>query len=596
MGIPGNQGSDQPQEEKGGVGRRLRTEAYAMKRILLVIIALMLLAPGVVAFKETFQDYSNDYMYTYNDIGYGNGIAMVNTTTGDVIYKIVSGNYLVNTNPQATTYFAFDYVRASYAVANIVLCDSTHAVIQAQGVTVPASYDGRGRIEVKITSGVPKYYLNGNLYATGAAIASNPVYIHLGNGGAVGSAYGYFDNIVYGETDHYVAASIPPNWTLLRDLLNPSANGVYAWNPNTDAWVSKSSYHFYEFASKEFNNTPSYLDIKHYMTGTVVNTTTITYNRDTLDFNVPAFVETSTSVGATLPDGLYSIGFRDSTQMETFTISSTGAVLNLDQTDYAAGSTATATYDIGAGYWDLSTYSYRVDFFDIYGNVISTSPVTAQSGTKTYTFKTTDNVGVYYAALIASPLSDSSTDYWFGYDVCELVGYIKYVGGIYDAESEAQITSNVTVTINQGSITDTIYTETGVYNSTDGLAFGTGSLTTFTVSAAGYQTSNTSFTPMIAKTITKNITLIRSSPTCPVGICLGGLANETIYSRPVPAVTIAVTNATYGESYTTSTNSVGWYNLGESDGVFFTNGRCYSVTASKTGYTGNTYLKCVVGT
>lgn len=556
-----------------------------MKRILLVMIALMLLAPGVVAFKETFQDYSSDYMATYNDVGYNNGIEMFNTTTGSVAYKTISyttgyGNIICNINPQPTTYFAFDYIPVNFASVGIFLMDSTFTLIQGQGVgAVPTTMWVPSRMEVKITDSIPKYYVNGILVATGATITSNPSYVCVRNTGSSGTSYGYIDNIVYGETDHYVAASIPPNWTLRRDLLNPTANGVYAWNPSTDTWVSKSSYHFYEWASKEYNST-SYLDIKHYMTGTVVNTTTIYYNHDTLDFNVTAFMETSTSVGATLPDGLYSIGFRDSTQMETFTISSTGAVLTLDQTDYAAGSTATATYDISAGYWDMSTYAYRVDFFDIYGNVISTSPVTAQSGTKTYTFKTTDNVGVYYAALIASPLSDGSTDYWFGYDVCELVGYIIFNGYVNDGATGIPIPGAV-LNMTQGDLVyyhessdGSYYSDTAMYSGSDIL---------MNITASGYKQYEYTVSPVGNGDIPLNFTLNTVSPSYN-GIGIRGVFRDTTYGRPIQGVSVAIENSTYGESYNVSTNVAGYYQMDADDSIYLIADRLYNVYGTKTGY------------
>jgi hypothetical protein len=88
--------------------------------------------------------------------------------------------------------------------------------------------------------------------------------------------------------------------------------------------------------------------------------------------------------------------------------------------------------------------------------------------------------------------------------------------------------------------------------------------------------------------------LISSTPAT-TGLSIGGIATDTTYGRPIPNAAVTVSNATYGESYSTTANSVGYYKIDESTGAFLTNLRLYSVVASKLGYANSTtYQKQVV--
>lgn len=562
-----------------------------MRRLLLVLALLVLLAAPVVSaivspVKTTFQDYPViTPPATYEDWYFPIYGPTAPNTYGQVY--VVTGSPSpgpTRTAPKSSfTYGAVTFISQTPNQGfQLILYNSAFAVIGTSPIIMGTS---GSRIEVKINStGYPSYYNDGTLISTGSRLASNPVYF-----GTFGNGVGYvFDDAIVGYIeDSTIIGTIPSDWFVRFSSTSPASSGLYQVNSSGGDPILKNSYYFSVSYGRSIADATT-LNIVN-PSGTVIKAYTVA------NLSCECILPISDlMVDGVVQNGLWRVTLADDAETSYFLVMGSGAEGAWSQESYTQGDTATFTYTILDSSWDTGTSTYRFDTFDVYGNVVDTQSITTQTGSKSVTTDSTKYPsGVYYGAVIRTT---SGEDTWLAADAMEVSEYIKYVGGIYDAESEAQITSSVTVTINQGGITDTTYTETGVYNSTDGLAFGTGSLTTFTVSASGYQTSVTSFTPMIAKTITKNITLIRSSPTCPTGICLGGLANETIYSRPVPAVTIAVTNATHGESYTTSTNSVGWYNLGESDGVFFTNGRCYSVTASKPGYTGNTYLKCVVGT
>lgn len=564
-----------------------------MKRLLL-LLALLLMVQGVSAtniIADDFQDGTNSYnREVYRNPTFGTGCSNYQDPDYAENRVLYQGAYttcgLGSTSP-AASYWAYTNIKplASVTYVNVYFYNSSWTQIGSFDAPSSSGY----RIEYKYIDGNILYYVNGvysGVAVTSATLGGNiPVYIGLGDGGH--SEPYLFDDIII-ETNYLdrtvtdMVDSPPYTWTL---QLDPStlAYGLF----NAAGTKIRTSPVYVRYVK---NDTSSSTITMVNSVGTVVDSKGVSATRGVVSFN-PGLLYTNSS-----PYGpvYFRIDGSVLSQGMMLSIVRSGASVAFNQASYTKGDTATVSYSIEGSYWDTGTYTYKIQTQDVFGNIWATNTITTQTGSVSVDFTDAEQ-GVYYAILIATPIAGGDA-IWMNYDSAEVSAYMKYVGGIYDAESEAQITSNVTVNITQGSITDTIYTETGVYNSTNGLAFGTGSLTTFTVSATGYQTSVTSFTPMIAKTITKNITLIRSSPTCPTGICLGGLANETVYSRPVANVTIAVTNATYEESYSTSTNSVGWYNLGESDGVFFTNGRCYHVTASKTGYTGNTYLKCVVGT
>ena len=549
-----------------------------MKHILLALIILALVLPfasaTTISLKEDFQtngSYVNNWISTTSP-----GIKVWDTYGHS--YAYAGAGAVVNRYAIAYTYAAYTQVTAG--ALTVALKDSTGASLYNYVNAGAPS----GRYEFIITSGVCRVYRNGAWIATSGALATNPYYFYV-----QGATTSSFDDFVVGYVeDPVIIGSLPSDWFIMFSASSPASTGLYMLNPyNSSAPFLKNS-NYFGVSYGRGSNASTTLRVTD-PTGSVMISQPVTNSSGELTLPI-----SSLASSGIIRNGLWRVSLADSATSGYFWVMGSGASGAWSQESYTQGDTATFSYTILDSSWNAGTSTYRFDVLDVYGNVVDTQSITTQTGSKSVTTDSTKYPsGVYYGAVIQTT---GGEDTWLAADAMEVSAYIKYVGGIYDAESEAQITSNVTVTINQGSIADTTYTTTGVYNSTDGLAFGTGSLTTFTVSASGYQTSVTSFTPLAAKTIVKNITLIRSSPTCPVGICLGGLANETVYSRPVPAVTIAITNATYGESYTTSTNSVGWYNLGESDGVFFTNGRCYSVTASKPGYTGNTYLKCVVGT
>ena len=83
------------------------------------------------------------------------------------------------------------------------------------------------------------------------------------------------DDVVIGGSDPHVVGALPSNWTIIRDFINPLADGVYAWNPATSSWVLENSNSFYIDAdtSSQQSATTEYFDIMYQ--GAIVNTTVI---------------------------------------------------------------------------------------------------------------------------------------------------------------------------------------------------------------------------------------------------------------------------------------------------------------------------------
>lgn len=74
---------------------------------------------------------------------------------------------------------------------------------------------------------------------------------------------------------------------------------------------------------------------------------------------------------------------------------------------------------------------------------------------------------------------------------------------------------------------------------------------------------------------------------------LDGIMRDDVYGRPIPTYNVSITNTTFGESYSSTGNSVGFFMVDETDGVYLTANRCYLVAVNKTGYAANSTLKCV---
>jgi hypothetical protein len=384
---------------------------------------------------------------------------------------------------------------------------------------------------------------------------------------------------------------LPTNWTIQRDLINPSAIGVYAWNPNTNAWVLMNSYYFYIDADKEFLN-PENVVIKYVSTGTTVNTTTVTAVGNQIQYNIADFLNTTTSLGATLPSGMYTVSFQNSPAITSpFWIISSGASLGWNSQTYSVGDTGTVNYAISNSYWLPTLYTYKIKIEDVYGNVVQTTPISVQSGSITYTFSSSNNQGIYYAEIDATPIG-GGTSRTMNHAYTTLNSYMTLYGTVYSAQSLSTI-SGAIISINQsGTSTNNVATSgaTGNYTVNGYLS---GSSINTTVTASGYVPYTYTFIPLSAKTVNLNFTLEPIAPSF-TGIGIGGVARDSTYGQPISGASILIKNITNSQSYIKTTNLAGWYLCDNGASCSLINNVLYSINGTASGHSNSTTYNVVV--
>jgi hypothetical protein len=547
-----------------------------MKRILILLMLVLLVAP-VVGIKENFQDWSLDSalttspdsngvvpsVYIYNTAGY---VGLVMSPGG----SCSGGSSIINTVPSLTTYSAIDVEGGNLVGATVYLYDS------ATPANVMASYDitSGTRLELKMVGGSPTTYHDGILVATGGVLSQNPSQIRWR---VRGCGMPVFDNVVYGETDHHLTGSLPTNWTIQRDFINPAATGVYAWNPNTGVWVLKNSQYFYVEADKE-GLTAETLSIRH-IGGTVINATSLSPVHNFVQYNLTQFLTTSTSVGSIVPDGQYSVSWDTMSPpnwyADTFWITSSGATVNWDKAQYQTSDTASIAYVISGGYYDTSAtgYTYTMEITDVYGVVKQTTVLGAISGAVSVPLnEATYPVGVYYAQVKATKKSDLSV-YIMAYDGMEMQAYVVFNGYVMSAEN-GTVLSGATINMTQG--TSTLISTSGsggVWNSSNNWL--SGSAINITTNKTGYTTDILSVLPLSGRSIFLNISLLQTNPTYS-GVSIGGVVRDNVYGNPVTSATYWVQN---GTAYSSTTNIAGFARVDNLPEATW-----YNVWSSKTGF------------
>jgi hypothetical protein len=550
---------------------------------------LMLCVAPVMGIRENFQNWTNGSVLTNGFISLHDSYTVAQSFVAD---QVTAGHYVENADAAVSTYMAFDVINAWYNNCDVTMYDSVHNNIGslACGPTTPQ------RIEIKIIGTVPKLYYNGILYSTGSALTVNPSYFKIvpRSGG-----WNTIDNIVIGETDHHVVGALPSNWTILRDFINPSADGVYAGYNTTSLypWVLKNSLYFYIDADTDSLDdvTTETFQISNVATGTVVNSTTI---NSTVPYHQVRYYLSQWLDTSTVPDGQYAACFEGSSVCGYFWILSNGGQIVFDHSSYNIGDTGAMTWYLSTGYIDVSTYDYSYKLVDIYG-VTKKTGVTAvsntdTSGTASITFDDlTYDPGVLYAEMIATSKTTGST-YILGYSAITLNEYLSFYGYVNDAETTSVI-SGANVSIVQGAVVYNHVTGTAGNYTTGVSPFGSGAAVSFNVTAPGYIQYLYTTTPLAAKTVIKNITL-KYQTTTATGITLNGIILDDTYQRPVTGAAVVATNTSHGTSHSVTSNDAGYYVIDNSRGGPLTSGYCYLVNATLTKYT-QTYpsaMKCVV--
>jgi hypothetical protein len=549
-----------------------------MKRLLLALCILALLATPVAATRNTFQDWG------YSGISFPTGIFFPAGSDGNnYMYSGLVGGSLTNTNPSAMTYAAIDSSSANHAIDAYLYDSSGTQISVVYGPTISPDWH---RQELKVIGGTPTMFLDGVQVDTGAVVLVNPSYIKWT------SPYNtvYFDNVLYSESDHHVVGALPSNGTIIRDLIDPAVTGYYQWNPNTNAWVVKNNYYMYVIADTDSTDSTytENLVITNTQYGTVINTTAIdsTVPRHQIKYNIADFLNTSTALGTTIPDGEYSVCFQGSAVCGNFWVISNGAAVSLDKTSYVVGESAIVSYTMLPAYFDTSTYTYTMKLLDAYGTVIESKAINSATGVDTFVLSTP---GVRFIEVIATKNSDSST-YILGYASTTVYEYLQFSGHVYDGNTTL-VLAGAAFNFTQGS---TIVTGiSGFDGNFTATGFGTGGVLTYNFTKSGYYPRNYSLIPITTGPKTLDVTLY--SKTEPVtGSSILGTVTDSVYGSIIPMVTMYATNGTEVHSVVSNDKSFYVFDNNRGTGGPLVSGKCYQMNAVKTGYTFESPTGCQV--
>ena len=553
-----------------------------MKRLLLLLVALLVMVVGVQGLALDFQN-SEDFSA---HVGCTSGCSWYHNTTGGNSYVLTAYSTLSivgSLTPLPMTYSAATIQNGRVLV---YLYDSGMNEI---GYLI-SDITPNTRAEVKVVGNDAFLYSNGVELTHVHGLLQNPSYIRWGSAypGCGTWCSGGIDNIIWGSTEsQYIFGMPETGYFLQKDILNPAASGFYRAN-QTDPNGTPTLIYSYSmpstFGKGNGNNETVYLN--NYGGGNYQTYYTGTMYAGNIAWNLTDFF------ASTAPYGLYVTTIPGSvTYSDIIPYIGSGASINFDKNSYAIGETAIATVIVSDSYYDLATYSYHVVIQDIYGTKVYDEPISfsipPHTGTASYTWLDTDGEGLYYGLIYAKRLSDNE-EILMNLDTAELSSTLVVNGYVFDATTAGTI-PNTTVTITQGVTTNGVVSGfDGNYTSTSN-AFVANSPTTLVANKTGYETYQHVFTPLYAGSIQINLTLMPTNPTH-TGIALGGIARSPPYNRTINSATVTINKTGIG-NYIATTNSVGYY---IQNGM--PNGTIWDIWGSKTGFSNSSiYQKLVVG-
>lgn len=587
-----------------------------MRRILLVVIICMCFLFGPVgALSNTFQNYKD----LLNQQVVGSGTAEWVTTDGGNNYFCVrdadnghcSGTYgygggqgiatVMNPEPLTQmTYAAATMIAICSAYDNIhgVMLYTTPAVrlYNAAGGEIYSTtftFGAYDRIEVVMEGTIAHIYRNGVLQTESGNLGTIPSYIgwsyvpsswYYGYGCA-GASY---DDMIWGATTssgEYIFGAPAKNYFLLKDLLNPAASGFYraSSDPNgSPTLISSAS--FSATYGKGTGANESIL-LKNNINSLNYQNKTVSAYAGLLTWDVAAFLAS----GA--PTGMYDLTATGTIETDSIWYVNGGAGLSFDKSLYGARDLATLTATVSSNYADPDRFLYKMIIRDVYGIEVYNAPVTLSSGSTPtgvaqYTFKTSDNPGVYYGIFYALKIDDGS-ELVLNYAVTELSQYFTVDGYVMNAQTGA-VLSGANVTLTQGS---TVVSNTtignGYYFSQNWLA---GPVINITSSKTGYVTSSIYPIPLETKALHINLSVVPTTVS-KSGIAIGGIVREETYFNPVVGAIVTGYNSSYNTTVNTTTNIAGFYLL---DNLL--NYVQYDIWGSKVGFENSSvYLVTAVG-
>jgi hypothetical protein len=566
-----------------------------MKRLLALLLILALAYP-VMATQQMWTNYGDDYNILYtesptysswtrtaglNNYAYANS----QSAWGSYPYAGVMYNF-----PYQTTYSAITLAYTPGNYFSRIVCrlrDANQNVVQSVGLN---NGDSRSnvRYEMKIDGATPRYYANGVLLTSGAAIGQNPFYVewdsYTTSGTGLGNLVVYWDDYVIAEPSA-MQMSLPEgnNETIiiLKDIVNPAQSGLAFGENGT---IINSNYMtggrwsrgnatigadlLQPNESIEFRNLGSGVVYATNYTGTGLY--------GTMAWNVKTML-----IDSGAPQGTYGL-YRPKTGEygDSLMYKSNGASVHWDRDTYSVGDTGVAVYYVlSGGYWDTSKYSYKVSILNQYYQYLQNTTLTESSGSVDYTFTTDDTEGIYHAILTAT--TQDGYEYLLGSDYAELSAYFGINGYVIDGQHLTPI-ANSAVNITQGSIVLNQSSDVDGKYATEA-SLSTGESVFINATATGYRQYTYSFVPLAAKSIALNITLVPDTPDV-TGIGIGGIARDVTYGRPIDQANVSVRNVTNGQEYFKLTNIAGWYLCDEGSVCDLVANRLYAVQGKKLSY------------
>ena len=477
--------------------------------------------------------------------------------------------------------FAMTYSAASWLSGNkptrVQLYDisgSSLGVFDIPITTFPS------RIEIKAVGSTFHAYHDGVEVGTPITPATNPYrigYSQYTNSNGVFDCM--FDDMIWGEENHYIIGIPRSNFFIKKDIFNPSNSGL-AYISNGTV-VSTTNLPF-TWAKDNGNNET--IQLVNYMTGVVYGTIyTGTAYSGSGNFDIQ-----NSLINSDAPGGFYAITIPGSGYYSSLMIfQALGANVAFDRDTYSTEDMANIDYSfVGGSYWNTTAYTYQVAVFDVFGHFTNTSIFTS-SGSVQHQFLSTDTPGVWYAAIIATPKT-SGNEIWMGYDTATLAAVVSFIGKVYDAQTELVI-SGANVSFVQGTTAvNTLSASDGNYTASP---FYTGSSITVNATMSGYQQHLYTFTPYMEKTVNLTIALLPITPSTS-GLGIGGLDLDTTYGNPIPGALVELRNSTNGDYCYKITNSVGFYLSDESTCVLITH-QLYDVWSSKASYANSTIYQVI---
>ena len=549
-----------------------------MKRLLILLLIAVLCVGQVAGLSLDFQD-TNELGDHVTCVGTAT-CSWYQSATGGNNYILLNPNIVFvtagirNTNPEPFTYAAANMNMATNVFSEVELSDGS-------GVSLYTTAVGHlnGRVEVKMNGGNAYIYENGVLKYTSPVLAVNPSYVTWRSRHQAGTS-GTVDDFVIGSNP-YIFNSPESTYYLKKDMITPAASGLY----NSAGALISSTNMFSQYSRGNTATPPDPLVsenvvLKNLQTGTIYSTyPTGTNYTESFNWNVYNAI-----INSTAPYGSYVTTITGTgTTSEPIMYLGGGATVSFDKDVYSVGdSGSVVTYVSAGGYWDPALYTYKLDIQDIYGTVKQSTPITTASGTVSVSWTDSDSLGVWYAILKATPIAGGDP-IWMNYDWAELQAYIVFSGYVMNAETGA-VLPDAYINVTQGTamLSQFSMNPSGAWNSSNNWL--SGAAFSIVTNKTGYTTDTLTFTPLTAKSIFLNLSLV-PNPATTVGVSIGGIVRDNVYGNPV-------VNATYhtkylSDEYTATTNIAGF---ARTDSLAVPN-VIYDVWSSKVGWGNSTVVQ-----